>query len=89
MRRLVTRTVRRAITREELWNGNRERVTSMFRRAPRVNILRWSWTQHTAYADRCAGASRDPANAHLRFVRVTSDADASRLITVAGAGRDR
>ena len=35
MRRLVWRTVRRAVTREELWNSNREPIGGMFRRDPR------------------------------------------------------
>lgn len=38
MRRLIARTTRRAITRQELWNGNREPLTGMFRRDPEANV---------------------------------------------------
>jgi hypothetical protein len=83
MRRLIARTARRAITREELWNGNREPLTGMFRRDPRDNLVRWSWTKHGEYAERYAAAPTDPRNRHLTFRRVTSDADVDVLIASA------
>jgi adenylate kinase family enzyme len=86
IRRLVQRTARRAITREELWNGNREPFTGMFRRDPARNLVRWSWNKHAEYAVRYAAAPRDDANAHLTFVRVSTDAAADAL--VAAARRD-
>jgi adenylate kinase family enzyme len=81
MRRLIGRTVRRAITREELWNGNREPVSGVFRWDPRENIVRWSWTHHGECADRYAAASGDPNNARLTFVRLASPADVEKLAT--------
>lgn len=45
MRRVIARTVRRAITREELWNGNREPLTNFYRWDPEVNVIRWAWTR--------------------------------------------
>jgi len=89
MRRVVGRTVRRAVTRQELWNGNREPLGGMFRRDPRDNLVLWTWTNHTRYADRYATASVDPANAHLTFVRVTDDADGDRLVALARASAAR
>ena len=84
MRRLVVRTVRRAVTRQELWNGNREPLTGMFRRDPRENLLRWAWTKHPEYAARYAAAPEDPANQHLSFVRLTSDTDVDGLVASVG-----
>jgi hypothetical protein len=81
MRRLIGRTARRALTRQELWNGNREPLTGMFRRDPRENLVRWSWQQHGEYARRYAAAASDPAHRHLTFVRVTSDLDADDLVS--------
>lgn len=49
MIQLFRRTLRRAIRREELWNGNRERIVNLFKLDPQLNILRWAWTQHTIY----------------------------------------
>ncbi|MCR2827330.1 toxin, partial [Microbacterium sp. zg.Y909] len=46
MARVVRRTLRRGILREELWHGNRERPSSWLRRDPGENIIRWAWTQH-------------------------------------------
>ena len=44
--RVVRRTLRRAILREELWHGNRERPGTWLKRDPDENIVLWSWTQH-------------------------------------------
>lgn len=46
MRRVVLRTLRRGILREELWHGNRERVADWLRWDPERNIVRWAWTSH-------------------------------------------
>lgn len=46
MCQLIPRTVVRAVTRRELWNGNREPLTGMFRWDPDRSILHWSWTTH-------------------------------------------
>ena len=80
MRKIVGRTLARAVTRRELWNGNREPLTGMFRRDPRENIVLWSWRNHGEYARRYAAAATDPANAHLTFIRVGSYADADRIV---------
>ncbi len=44
--RVVRRTLKRALVREELWNGNREAWTNLFRLDPEESIIRWSWTTH-------------------------------------------
>jgi len=71
-RRVVLRTLRRAITRERLWNGNREPLTNFYRLDPDENIIRWTWVKHPEYVERYRAAARDPENAHLRFVRLNS-----------------
>jgi len=80
VRRLLTRTVRRGITREELWNGNRESLRNLFSRDPDVNLVLWAWRKHPEYRTRYAEAAADPANADLRFVRIATPADASTLL---------
>lgn len=52
MRRVVGRTLRRGLRREELWHGNRERVSSWLRWAPEENIVRWAWTNHPVMRER-------------------------------------
>jgi adenylate kinase family enzyme len=83
IRQIVTRTLRRGLIRTELWNGNREQLTSLFRTAPEESIIRWSWTQHEKYRRRYAQAALDPDHAHLTFVRIASRADARRLLRLA------
>ena len=46
MRRIVPRTVRRGLLRQQLWNGNRESIMNIFKLDPEYNILLWAWTMH-------------------------------------------
>lgn len=52
MRQVIWRTLRRLATREELWNGNRERWGNLFKLHPRQSILAWTWTRHAVYRQR-------------------------------------
>ncbi len=88
MWRVIRRTITRAVTRQALWNGNREPLTGIFRRDPRENIVLWSWQHHGDYANGYEAAARDPANSHLSFIRVCSDGDVDRLVAAAD-GSDR
>ncbi|MDQ1715955.1 MAG: hypothetical protein QOC60_1900 [Frankiaceae bacterium] len=45
--RIVRRTLARALTRRELWNGNREDWRAFLSRSPQTNIILWSWTRHS------------------------------------------
>lgn len=76
MRQVVARTLRRVVSREELWNGNKEPWSNLYRWDPRMNIIRWAWTQHEKYRARYEVAMADPSYAHVRFVRVRSHAEA-------------
>jgi hypothetical protein len=87
MRQVVGRTLRRVVSRVELWNGNREPLTGMFRLDPERSIIRWAWVRHSMYRERYAAAARDPALAHLTFVRIGGRADAARLLANAAPGR--
>ena len=52
MKRVIKRSLRRAITREELWNGNRESLGNLLKWSPEENIIRWTWSQYGAYIER-------------------------------------
>jgi adenylate kinase family enzyme len=80
MRQLLARTLRRMATRAELWNGNREPWSNLFRLDPEQSILAWAWTSHGKYRNRYLAAQADPANAHLTFARVRTPADATALL---------
>jgi adenylate kinase family enzyme len=79
MRRVIWRTLRRMLTRAELWNGNTEPLANLWRLDPAKSVIAWSWTSHRRYQDRYAGAAADPANAHLHFIRLRTPAEMARL----------
>lgn len=76
MRQIVPRTVRRVVTRQKLWNGNRETLANLTRWDPEENIIRWAWVSHAKYEARYTAAAADPRFAHLRFVVLRSHAEA-------------
>ena len=80
MQRVVRRTLRRVITREELWNGNREPWSNLWSRDPQRSIIAWTWTQHSAYRTHYEAEQADPANMHLTYVRLRSARAADRWL---------
>jgi adenylate kinase family enzyme len=85
MRQLVPRTLRRMVRRTELWNGNRESWTALFRADPEQSILRWAWTRHAQTRERYAREQADPANAHLEFIRLRTPAQVAEFTRQARA----
>jgi hypothetical protein len=77
---VIGRTLRRLITREELWNGNREPLRNLTTLDPQRSILAWAWTQHAKYRERFTTAMADPANGHLEFVQLRNPRDAEALV---------
>ncbi|SHL28171.1 AAA family ATPase [Phytopseudomonas punonensis] len=71
MRQVLWRTLRRLGTREELWNGNRERWSNLFRLNPGQSILAWSWTRHPIYRQRYSEEMRNTP-AGCQYVRLNS-----------------
>jgi adenylate kinase family enzyme len=84
MRRIIWRTIRRVISRAELWNGNREPWQNLIRGNPEESVIAWAWHKHAVYRQRYAAAALDPAWAHGRFIRVTSRRDVRALLDRAG-----
>ena len=78
MRQIILRTLRRVITRKELWNGNRETVRNAF--FERGSVIRWAWTHYTPNHDKYAGAIEDPQWTNLNFVRLRSRAEVNRFL---------
>jgi hypothetical protein len=80
MWQVVKRTVRRVVTREELWNGIREPWSNLYAPLGSDSIIKWSWTQHAELRRRYPRAMADPANAHLTFHRLRSREEAAALL---------
>lgn len=89
MTRVVRRTLRRLVTREELWNGNREPWSNILSLDPGRSIIAWSWTQRRKYRDRYSGAMADPEWAHMEFVPVRTRTDRRRLLAAVSVGKGR
>jgi adenylate kinase family enzyme len=86
MRRVVARTVRRVVTQQELWNGNREPWSNLWSTDPRTSIVAWAWTRHAVYRARYTGAAADPRWARLRFLRLRSPGEADELLATVSRG---
>ncbi len=72
MSQLIPRSLERAVTGREMWNGNRERWQNLLSRDPERNVVLWSFTRHPLQRRRYEAALEDPACSHLRFVRLRS-----------------
>jgi adenylate kinase family enzyme len=80
MRQVTWRTLRRSVTRQELWNGNREPFANFFRLDPEESIISWAWHNHAKYRSRYRAAAADPAYGHLTFIRLASRRDVDRFL---------
>jgi hypothetical protein len=75
MWRVVSRTVRRIVTREVLWSGNRETVGKAL---GRDSIIAWAWT--TFERNRQKYPPLFAAHPHLAVVRLRSAKDVRRFL---------
>jgi hypothetical protein len=71
-------------TRVELWNGNREHWRNLLTLDKEESVISWAWQTHAANQAKFEAAMADPANGHLRFVRLTSPAAVRRFLRSAG-----
>jgi adenylate kinase family enzyme len=80
MRQVTWRTVRRSVTRQELWNGNREPLRNFLTWVPEESIISWAWHSHAKYRARYGTEAADPANSRLTFIRLTGRRDIARFL---------
>ena len=48
MRQVTARSAARVFRRQELWNGNRERLRNLLSWDPEESVIRWAWTRHAS-----------------------------------------
>lgn len=53
--RVVKRSIGRVARREELWNGNRERLRNLVSRDAERNVILWAWQSHPIVTKRYSG----------------------------------
>jgi adenylate kinase family enzyme len=76
MSRVIKRSLRRALTREELWNGNRESILNLARWSPEKNIIRWTWTQHGSYYEQLRYLSKESEkDLNPKWIEIKDDKD--------------
>lgn len=78
--RATRRTVRRVVTGQVLWNGNRERWSSLMFWRGEESLLWIAWSLYPRTRDRYEAAMKDPANAHRRMYRVRGARDLDRVL---------
>ena len=80
MWRLLRRSLRRAITREELWGGNRESLRNLISRDPDRNILLWAWRHHPLYQEVYEGYATGDFWSHATVHRLRSRSEVGGLL---------
>ncbi|MBN1922322.1 MAG: adenylate kinase [Anaerolineae bacterium] len=70
MTQLMRRTLRRSMSREELWNGNRESLRKSF--FSRDSILLWALQTYGRRRQQYPALFRQPEYTHLTFIRLRS-----------------
>lgn len=84
MRQVISRTLRRRLRREELWNGNIEPPLRTFF-THRKHIVRWAWSTHHHTLGRVAAARQERPD--LPIVRLPNRAAAVELAHRTARGR--
>ncbi|MBI5285579.1 MAG: adenylate kinase [Chloroflexi bacterium] len=83
MWRLFRRVMRRSLSGEELWGGNRERLRTHFLSSD--SLFNWARKTHWAHRKAWPDYFRRPELAHVRVVRLRSPRETERLLREIGA----
>lgn len=78
---LLARTLRRAWSGEELWNGNHERWRNLVKPRPEDNLLFWTWREYPNYRASYAAAQASQEYAHIHFEHVRHRSELPALLT--------
>ena len=85
--RLLRRTLRRVLLREELWNGNHERFATQF--LTRDSLFLWAlktyWLRRRDYPELLGR----PEYAHLKLIRLRSPRETERWLAISVDAQDR
>ena len=76
--RLLSRTVRRAFFKEELWNGNRERFRAQF--MSRDSLFLWALRTHRRRRKQTGALLQQPEYAHLEVFHLRSSKQTNRWL---------
>ncbi len=80
MKRVILRTLGRVARREELWNGNRERVTNMLHPKPEENIILWAFVKWKGYRERFRENMKDGSWKHAQVIHLQTPAAVQKFM---------
>ena len=75
MARVIRRTLRRTVLRQELWEGVKEPFSNLYSLDPYKNIIVWTWTRHGHVRARYERALSDGNWSHASAYRLRSRSD--------------
>jgi hypothetical protein len=78
--RVVKRTLRRVLTREEMWPGVREPFSNLYRLDPYENIIVWTWTRHGHVREKYETAMVDGSWEHTAVHRLRSETEVEAFL---------
>jgi adenylate kinase family enzyme len=79
-RRLVTRSIRRIVTKAEVCNGNREDWRRLLSHDPERNVVLWSWQHHDQYREIYEGYADGAFWSGAEVHRLCSPSDVDALL---------
>ena len=82
LRRLLSRTARRLVRREVLWQGNRESIFRTF--FTRESIVRWAITTHNRRKEQFAERRAAGQYPHLYWYEFTRPSEVERFLAAGG-----
>ncbi len=87
MKRVIARTVRRAVKQEELWNGNREPWNNFFDPRPEKNIIVWAWTRHGGVREKYQECLDEGSWSHAEIHRLHNQTEIGAFLDQIDRGR--
>jgi len=78
MWRVITRTLRRIITREKLWAGNVETIRKSL--LDKNSIILWAWNTYDKRKEQYKGLFEDNPYRNKNLIRLTRPRDATDLL---------
>jgi adenylate kinase family enzyme len=85
MLRLFSRSARRAVTKEELWNGNTEQWSNFFSMDANRNIFLWTWQRYGSTAERYRRAMADPSLSSLEWIHLGTQSEIDDFVDRLGS----
>jgi adenylate kinase family enzyme len=87
--RVIRRTLRRTILREELWPGVHEPFSNLYSLDPFQNIIVWTWTRHARVREEYERAMADGTWSHAAVHRLGSQREVAEFLEFVASTRRR